>query len=130
MSEKIIVDGVNVTQCFHRATNAIGKDYGTYCREFTGSCVGQKCYYKQLKRLEQENEKLKAEVDTWKYQAQKSDEMSDIDFAKQKKYKQTLEEVRSLFDAITNGELKTFNEIDAGKIILQVRKKIDEVLND
>lgn len=46
------------------------------------------------------------------------------------KYRQALEEIRDIFDAIVNRKLQTFNEIDTAKIILAIRKKVNEVLDD
>ena len=57
--KQIIIDGVNVTECVHRATNRLGNDIGTYCRCFTGSCFDiHDCHYKNWKRKEQECEAL------------------------------------------------------------------------
>ena len=59
MTEEIIIDGVNVSECY--ADNKTMKD-GLYCFWEGGRCEDNEyCYYKQLKRLEQENKKLKEE---------------------------------------------------------------------
>ena len=56
MTEEIIIDGVNVEGC----------KYYDYCTtndcqidDSFRKCEGENCYYKQLRRLEQENKKLK-----------------------------------------------------------------------
>ncbi len=49
-------------------------------------------------------------------------------FKQRDKYKQALEEIRDLFDAIADRKLQTFNEIDTGKILLAIRKRVNEVL--
>lgn len=72
--DKVIIDGVDVSGCnfyiqdYQRANNIKGKyehckdvcdlngDNYFYCK------MNKDCYYKQLKRLEQENERLKAEL--------------------------------------------------------------------
>ena len=64
MTEEIIIDGVNVAECGyyydtfgHCDLCGIGTDrsdtFCLYCKDNTN------CYYKQLKRLEQENKELK-----------------------------------------------------------------------
>lgn len=68
MSEEIIIDGVNVAGC--KYCDVIKYDYPTegldvecyadYQNEMVANCKGKTtCYFKQLKRLEKENEELK-----------------------------------------------------------------------
>ena len=58
--KQIIIDGVDITNCIHRATNKLCGDINPYCRCYTGSCKDiSNCNYKQLKRKEQECEELK-----------------------------------------------------------------------
>ena len=53
--EEIIIDGVNVAECC-----CYNKDDEPYCCElYTIQCEEQDCYFKQLQRLKQENEKYK-----------------------------------------------------------------------
>ena len=53
MTEEIIIDGVDVSECDHLKYDHIGCDIDqTYC-------LGNDCYFKQLKRKEQECEKYK-----------------------------------------------------------------------
>lgn len=106
MTDKIIIDGVDVTKCFHRATNKVGNDIGTYCREFTGSCKGQGCYYKQLQRKEQECEKEKqnAQYTYEMYQALK--ESYNILLKEKEEKEQECKELRKdrkyLYNFLTN----------------------------
>lgn len=69
MTEEIIIDGafmidgINVTKCMH-FTKQYNYGYcelsNDSCDEFQYNCAKNKnCYYKQLKRLEQENKELK-----------------------------------------------------------------------
>ena len=59
MDKEIIIDGVKVEECSY-----YNKDNTPYCCEvWDNECEAQNCYYKQLKRLEQENAELKAEND-------------------------------------------------------------------
>lgn len=51
--KKIIIDGVNVAGCYYLKYDKIGCDIDE-CY-----CVGNDCYYKQLRRKEQECEELK-----------------------------------------------------------------------
>lgn len=69
MTEEIIIDGVNVAGCISFDKN---NGYNICCYDdtredkipFANFCVENKdCYYKQLKRLKQENEKLKEEFE-------------------------------------------------------------------
>lgn len=63
---KVIIDNVDVTECFWRATNKIGNDIGTYCRCYTGSCKKQSCYYKQMKELEGRNRQWEMCCKMWR----------------------------------------------------------------
>ena len=59
MSEEIIIDGVNVEECSY-----YNKDNEPYCCEiWDNECEAQLCYYKQLKRLQAENERLKDNIE-------------------------------------------------------------------
>lgn len=74
-NKKIYVDGVDVSECEHyRAEIETKMPYGEYetlkdkCHysgiEVIQNCKGNKgCIYKQLKRLQQENEQLKKSID-------------------------------------------------------------------
>ena len=66
MTEEIIIDGVNVAGCEFYVKHCIEDCYDErvdlyeYCQMFGSECINEKdCYYKQLRRLKQENEKLK-----------------------------------------------------------------------
>lgn len=137
MSE-IIIDGVDVSGCVNRATNAIGKDFGTYCREITGGCKNHNCYYKQLKRAEEKNEKLKGKIidmnsiieDIAISLEDRNLKLTEMPFKindiriKMLKYTQALEEMREkckdLYDVADKENAGFYT-------ILQM---IDEVLND
>lgn len=61
MTEEIIVNGFDVSECY--ADNKMMKD-GLYCFWEGGNCEDNEyCYYKECKRLEQENKELKAYKD-------------------------------------------------------------------
>lgn len=75
--KEIIIDGVDVSGC----------DYYEYCgciddnHELNQCENNRNCYYKQLKRLEAENAKLKEEIKKLKYYLNKirDDELSSMD---------------------------------------------------
>lgn len=53
MTEKIIIDGVNVAECSYYSSET----YPYTCEVWDNECEAQNCYYKQYFRLKQENEK-------------------------------------------------------------------------
>lgn len=64
--------------------------YDTYCNDgnyLYGACAERDCYYKQLKRLELENAKLKELLETRCY--------NEVEF-ENKKLKETLEEIKNI----------------------------------
>ena len=90
--EEIIIDGVNVAGCeqrsdIHKELLADGaiKEFSNYCYISNDGCYGINCYYKQLKRLEQENAELKAYKDVnedfktaWKELKAENDRLNKI----------------------------------------------------
>lgn len=120
MTEPIIIDGVNVAEC-ENLRKCITPNNET-CTIDNSFCNGNKnCYFKQLKRLEKENEELIAQLSCF-YRKK--------EYIRLLKYKQTLEEIR---DVLCEGKTfydgywdnpETFTQTD--KIIL----KINEVLNE
>ena len=76
--DKVIIDGVDVSECKHYKTEIntempfgeyeVQKDKCYYSDiEIIQNCKGNKgCMYKQLKRLQAENEKLKKELEKHK----------------------------------------------------------------
>ena len=71
MTEEIIIDGVNVAECYWKCKDG---DCAMYYAdlsadnnelEFGFNCEDNpNCYYKQLKRLEQENKELKKQIES------------------------------------------------------------------
>lgn len=57
--KEIIIDGVDVSECSYYSSET----YPYTCEVWDNECEAQNCYYKQLKRLEQENAELKAYMD-------------------------------------------------------------------
>jgi predicted RNase H-like nuclease (RuvC/YqgF family) len=126
MSETII-NGIDVSECEHHYTNPVngtiyhgcaiyeqvnelGYSQDTLCEQ------NPDCYFKQLKRLQEENEELKK-------RCEELDKMTGIFSARlAKKYKQALEEIRDIakYSIMHNSNLNSNYQI-----ILQ---KINEVL--
>ena len=116
MTEEIIIDGVNIAGCLSFCQNN-GHNICCYddTREdkipFANFCVENKdCYYKQLKRLKQENEELKERFE-------KRGELM-CNCAKQREnYHSALEEIRIM--ATKDVSIESF---------VKIQNKINEVL--
>ena len=65
--EKIIIDGIDVSECYGYVHNAKDYDCGeTYSKFHYRYCEeNPNCYFKQLKRKEQECEKLKKRLESF-----------------------------------------------------------------
>lgn len=136
MSEEIIIDGINVAECgFHCWKHTGNELIENYCAIFNNKCLrNPDCYYKQLQRLKQENEELKAKYENVLNLAKQNADANEYCLkeleTKFEKYKQALEEVRDIlcfgktfYDGYWDNP-ETFTQSD--KIIL----KINEVLNE
>ena len=92
--KQIIIDGVDVSGCSYYQYNmctATKDDYGDCslcCQDYDMN----DCYYKQLKRKEQECEELKHEVEL----------MMDCASCKVDEYKQTLAEIKEIAEPFCN----------------------------
>lgn len=147
MSEEII-NGIDVSECEHHYTNPVngiiyhgcaiyeqinelGYSQDTLCEQ------NPNCYFKQFKRLQEENEELKARfnelynnaeqlVDKYnKYDGNKENELVEIinkTTDERNKYKQALEEIKE----IVSGNY----EILDSQGLQDLRRIISEVLND
>lgn len=97
--KQIIIDDVDVSGCLFYQVN-FEEDYDVeikhYCSNWHNSCESNNntnCYYKQLKRKEQECEKLKEAIDgLLKIQYQLADSCT--------KYEQTLAEIKEMLKEI------------------------------
>ena len=165
--KQIIIDGHDVSGCrFYSeklsTMNGTGSISVTKCNGFCthnirglddsscydahieyAKCKNNNCYYKQLKRKEQECEELKAENDTYK-----SSIIANLDKSISKRYrelleendqlKQTLEEIREIAEkTLTIVDYKTYFARDnksfkqeAFKALKQIQEKINEVNNE
>lgn len=115
MTEEIIIDGVNVAGCYWKCKDG---DCAMYYAdlsadnnelEFGFNCEDNPdCYYKQLKRLEQENEELKKEVK----------QIRTYEELKLNKYHFALEEIRE----IVTGNYDVLEP--------QAKKDIEKIINE
>ena len=122
------INGIDVSECSY-----YNKDNEPYCCEiWDNECEAQNCYFKQLKRLQEENEGLKSLND---FNVQKIEILKEEN---EKLYK-ALEEIRkeytnSIFYQCdkTEEECPCHNCIILGQLdrVQNIVKIIDEVLND
>lgn len=131
--EEIIIDGVDVAGC------EFYSDYDKTCREANGKfdtdlCDFDKCeyitncYYKQLKRLEQENAKLKEEIEIRDNLSEKfrKEALSWANIANEcqkdkTKLEQTLQEIKAIVTGV-----RSYLEVPAPR---DVRYEMDRILN-
>lgn len=89
MTEEIIIDGVDVAGCENYTTMEDCDGIHDLCEQLDDYCsIKKNCYYKQLKRLEQENEKQKEYI-------------KDLQVRKDRYYLQVLEYERQVNDWIS-----------------------------
>ncbi len=97
MQEKIIIDGVDVSKCCFYNSGKCDNPNGMAC-----NCINNAvCYFKELKRLEQENEELKIvkeQLKKWNDEnLKRQDDMQlwiDLAEEQRRKYRSALEEIR------------------------------------
>jgi hypothetical protein len=122
MTKEIIIDGIDVSKCeaFFKANKTC---YNCY------ACEGSNCYFKQLKRLEQENKELEKQLLEDKILDEHIESLSQEDT-----YRSALEEIRVIakFNQFYNPEDLLING-DIGQIqnlkMTEIYNKINEVLN-
>ena len=136
MTEEIIIDGVNVAGCndfYKEQDNWSGKD-NYRCQDYlSGMCAGNDCYYKQLKRLEQENKELKEEIrfhnkENSNLLAERNAAQIGYDEIREVRelYRSALEEIRE----IVSDEIdKTDSDDELMQIYGTIFNKINEVLS-
>ena len=98
--KEIIIDGVDVSEC---ETLTYKDSVKPMCGNTGICCRGRKnCYYKQLKRKEQECEESKDEIKHYKQIAQYHGNLSVKYTNKSAKYKQTLTEIKEIAENMNN----------------------------
>ena len=150
MSEEIIIDGVDVAGCKYRVCHYVEDEdvemNNCCCLTYTPCNYEKKdCYYKQLKRLQAENERLKKEIITLEYKLDAEKPSMIIPKPKQlavpieevEKYIKALEEIRDMFDNCCfkanflnncDSDCKYIDECD-GELSV-IRSKIKEVIGE
>ena len=117
MAEEIIIDGVNVAgceYCFKRDNTVCCSDY------ITGLCEDYNCRYKQLKRLEQENNSLQAQLNN--ITVQTNNTITALE-QENKQIKSALEKINRTLLGVRG------LSINCDKQIIKVKAIINEVLN-
>lgn len=131
MDKEIIIDGVKVEECSY-----YNKDNTPYCCEvWDNECEAQNCYYKQLKRLEQENAELKAENERLKEEILKWQKAYSRQYQinenkgynkKEEQYRQTLQELKAIAERELSLTEKGDELYDVFTEILQKITKAEE----
>lgn len=128
MTESIIIDGVDVAGCEYFSPTCVSTHLWDKCGNLTKSnkCENNpNCYYKQLKRLEQENKELKETLNAFvKHSRTESDKV----YYKMLDYKTALEEIKKVIDC-ANSEYKSDDDCKPQQCS-KIENKINEVLND
>ena len=139
-NNEIYIDGVNVAECENyvhieeerykpecncRLTTV---ERGYYCDTYaTSVCEEENCKYKQLKRLEQENEKLKEEKLYRGIDRQFIEDANDKLFYQAEKYHKALEEIREIVtDIIKDNGRHNLSDYSSP---IRIEKIINEVLD-
>ena len=123
MTEEIIIDGVNVAECeFYYEGECCQTNYKNEIFTKRCKCSDKLCYYKQLKRLEQENKKLKEYKIEHKYSnaeyRQERESVIQLSYYRNR-YRSALEEIRKMC------KRQNFNQ---GMRTFEILKFINEVL--
>lgn len=139
--KEIIINGVNVRGCDcyikeQLIPNNLKGGYHHYkqlcesgmnsCEHYTFYCEDNpNCYYKQLKRLEQENKQLEALYETYKELEEAHDKIQGAyqdDHCDLLKYKLTLQEIKAIAEV---GQDKYHNGLIIAKPILDLITKAE-----
>lgn len=148
--KEIIIDGVDVSECYGYVHNAKGYDCGeTYSKFHYRYCEeNPNCYYKQLKLKEQECEELKEKVKELRQGWINCDKEHNLQEANSEfrqrvinRYKQTLTEIKEIINDFTKQDILTFPDLkprenykliqkQCGEPIIQILIKINEVLKN
>lgn len=116
--EKIIINGVDVSKCY-RFSRKTGYCEGAFKPEELPFCENFDCYFKQLKRKEQECEELKEKIKKYS----KINEQDTKDFAN---YKQVLDEIEKI---ISTPCISTINNCIECKCSSCLYKQVLNIIN-
>lgn len=115
---EVIIDGVDVQGC-KNFNSAVKPANNCQYKEFTRSCKGRNCYYKQLQRKTAECEKLNEEFkikEQWRINDEHAMEKLDLKIGK---YKSALEKIE-----------KIINEVGGGSVYVNARySEIQDIIN-
>lgn len=131
------INGIDVSECEHHYTNTVngiiyngcaiyeqinelGYSQDTLCEQ------NPDCYFKQLKRLKEENEELKNRCEEWAWDSVKLQAQIDSKDYQLNRYKEICGKFRQALKEIKERVLSSLNKAD-GYIFLKI---INEVLND
>lgn len=123
MSEKVMIDGCDVSECEH--INACDKKMkcvilqDDVC-EINPYCEGYDCYYKQLQRANEENERLKKVIKS----INKPVFLPNIEQEATNNYRKALEEIREIWNPKNKWIITDCEEI------LKIQKIVNEVLKE
>ena len=132
--KQVIVDGVDVSECnFCEWKSSDIPQCRIRLASFEPTCKGYNCYYKQLKRKEQECEELKEEIDDLKEIIQRHDndnnallsEFEDDLVDYYRRYKECLAEIKEI--AEKQVKRAPDGETFARPEIKQILQKISEI---
>ena len=124
--KQVIVDGVDVSECnFCEWKSSDIPQCRIRLASFEPTCKGYNCYYKQLKRKEQECEELKHEVEL----------MMDCASCKVDEYKQTLAEIKEIAECMHDLWINKTTYTDMDNLVKhllecelnRIRYKLDEI---
>jgi septation ring formation regulator EzrA len=121
--DKVIIDGVDVSECKHFYSDEMCDS------EQTLSCVcvkNKECEYKQLKRLEQENERLKEEITKLSDPRYQISKVNEGYYNRMNTYKQALQEIRDITGSIIGNANATYT--DFYNKLSDILDKINEVI--
>lgn len=132
--DEVIIDGVNVAGCEFCEQLSNGKNTITHCRIKYCYCKDyKKCYFKQLKRKEQECEKLKEEYNEYvkthhynnaEFKQERDSLIQEISHNNQ--YKQALQKIKIAIDECSCTQAFSID----GDLYNQIIDIINEVSNN
>lgn len=125
MNKPIIIDGVDVSECAYMYDN---EDFNYMCQDGIGTCIcrdNKNCYYKQLHRLEAENEELKRKNTILELVTEPQRQEIEKYHDKALKLKQALEEIKRLLTIAMDEETVSYLHFE---LIEKSIKEINEVL--
>jgi len=118
------INGIDVSECSY-----YNKDNEPYCCEvWDNECEAQNCYFKQLKRLQKENEKLKEKIKSEKYIKENALQEATKYSMKCGEFRQALKNIRTYINQ--ECENKQCPQTCANCFMGNVLIKVNEVLND